>query len=262
MYADLSITHPPDERSKKLLRKMADRGEELRAKNISRPNFGFPSFRLMNGRVNTADIGRDFSNDWDAAIKQLKPFLNKSGDLFGPDLIEMVAGFKQHPESLGIEAILKRYYLLQANAQHMDALLYRCRDIEFMAIDLRQGRFEASNQAGAFLMTIFADGMDADPVHMKRVQDYASRDGASALEFDSVGQFGICRLMNDKFCREWLQKYEMHDDIPDEEFFMPYLSPRKAKWDVRHHLFPGLKTRYLVLNWLCQMAAKVLEEHP
>ena len=101
VYADLSITHPPDERSKKLLRKMADRGEELRAKNISRPNFGFPSFRLMNGRVNTADIGRDFSNDWDAAIKQLKPFLNKSGDLFGPDLIEMVAGFKQHPESLG-----------------------------------------------------------------------------------------------------------------------------------------------------------------
>jgi hypothetical protein len=259
-FAALPITRRPDERAKMLLRKMVDRGAELRAKNISRPNFGFPTFRLQNGRVNTAEIGRQFSDDWDAAVKQLKPFINKTGDLYGPRLIEMIARFKQ-PDCSSVEATLKRYYLLEPKAQQMDLVLYRCGDGQLMSVNLGPGTFKASNRAGRLLVTLFADGTDADPLHGHRVQEYVSRENTSALEIDATTGFGICRVMNDEFCREWLQRYEMHDDIRDERFFAPYLlSHRAMKWDIRYYLVPGLKDRYLVLNWLCVMASSILEE--
>lgn len=242
------------------LRRFIGRAEKLLDKKIARPGFLFPSLRMTEGAINAEEIKEQIGEEWDAVAHRLRPFINQ--ELKGENIINIVTGaWRQHPEMAAIKQTMRRYYLLEAAARYRDLYLYRRGDVLIIASAFKDGAFEASGERGSFLQTnFFFKGAEEDTADdRRRLDEYINDPNGKVFHGGSVPYaYGACRVMNDKFCDEWLQKIEYHDLAAEVGFFTAYMDVEFAEWFVRYQLAYGLMDRILVLSWLSDLARKLV----
>lgn len=241
------------------LRRFVGRAEKLLDRRMAKPGFVFPSLRMSEGAFNTEEIQDQIGEEWDAVLHRLRPFINK--DLFGETIInDVLAGWRQHPEIDAIKQVICRYYLLEDAARHRDLYIYRRDDLVMVAWIFKDGRFEASGARGSFQhLYCFSKNQSQDgPEDRQRLQDFIKDPSAGAFFGGFPYAYGVCRVMNDRFCDEWLQKIEYHDIPKENAFFASYLDVDVVEWFVRYHLAYGLTDRIVVLSWLSDLARKLV----
>lgn len=241
------------------LRRFIGRAEKLLDKKIARPGFLFPSLRMTEGAVNAAEIKEQIGEEWDAVALRLRPFINQ--ELQGENIINIVTrGWRQHPEVRAIKQTLRRYYLLEAAARYRDLYLYRRGDVFIIASAFKDGAFEASGAKGSLIQTnFFFRGAEEDTTEdRRRLEEFINDPNGKVFHGGGPFVYGACRVMNDKFCDEWLQKIEYHDIATEKDFFATYTDVEFAEWFVRYQLAYGLMDRILVLSWLSDLARKLV----
>ncbi|QOZ33277.1 hypothetical protein [Bradyrhizobium sp. CCBAU 53421] len=260
--ASLAQTPPTDalrEGQADRLKRFIGRTKKLLDKKLARPGFVFPSLKMSQEAVNLEEIQDQIGEEWDAVVHRLRPFINH--DLFGEHIInDVMAGWRQHPEFDAIKRTIRRYYLLEEAARYRDLFVYRRHggDLIMVASLFKNGMFEASGERGSFLhVTPFSKEPDPDVSDdRKRLQAFI--DNPTAGAFLAGDSYAVCRVMNNKFCDEWLQKIEYHDSPKDTEFFASYMDVELVEWFVRYYLAYGLIDRMLVLGWLSNLARKLI----
>lgn len=256
--AHAAPTDPLRDENADRLRRFIVRAEKLLDKKIARPGFLFPSLRMTEGAVNAGEIKEQIGEEWDAVALRLRPFINQ--ELQGENIINIVTGaWRQHPEMAAIKQTIRRYYLLEAAARYRDLYLYRRGGVLIIASAFKDGAFEQSGARGSFLQTNFFGAEEDTADDRRQLEEYIKDPNGKVFHGGSVPYaYGVCRVMNDTFCDEWLQKIEYHDLAAERDFFTPYMDVEFAEWFVRYQLAYGLMDRILVLSWLSDLARKLV----
>lgn len=252
-------TDPLHESQVDRLRRFVGRADKLLDRRMAQPDFTFPSLKMSQGTFNTDEIRSQIGEEWDAVVMRLRPFINQ--DLFGENMINIVvAGWRRHPEIEAIKKTIRRYYLLEDAARHRDLFTYRRNGLVIVASLFKDGTFEASGERGSFLQSNYFSGSpDQDtPEDRQRLLDFIDDPTAGTFQGGVPFLYGLCRVMNDKFFDEWLQKIEYHDIPKETEFFTAYMDVDLVEWFIRYQLAYGLRDRIAVFSWLAELARKLV----